>query len=79
MADEKESVHMQHYEKLGDRVTSLETRMAVAESHIEDIKEDIGSIKNNTIWLLRIVIGSVVAALLWLIINTPANLPGILK
>ncbi|MBU5213588.1 hemolysin XhlA family protein, partial [Heyndrickxia oleronia] len=37
--------------------------------NIKDIKEDIASIKSNTTWILRIVIGAVVSAVLGLIIK----------
>lgn len=55
--------------KLEDRVTGLETRLAVAESNIKDIREDISSIKNNTTWILRLVLGAIIVASLGLIIN----------
>lgn len=61
---------------MDDRVTKLEhdmtdvkTRLAVAEAGLKDMKEDMQSIKNNTTWLLRIVIGAIVAAILGLILN----------
>ncbi|MDW7617887.1 hemolysin XhlA family protein [Peribacillus simplex] len=57
-----------------NRVKSLEvdmsdvkTRLAVAESNIKDVKEDISSIKSNTTWILRIIVGAIVLALLGLI------------
>ena len=56
-------------QKLEERMTSVETRLAVAESNIKDMKEDISAIKNNTTWILRIIIGTIIAALLGLIIN----------
>ena len=56
-------------QKLEERMTSVETRLAVAESNIKDMKEDISAIKNNTTWILRLIIGTIIAALLGLIIN----------
>jgi uncharacterized protein involved in exopolysaccharide biosynthesis len=56
-------------QKLEDRVTNLETRVAVAESNIIDIKDYLTSIKSNTSWILRIVIGAIILALLGLIIK----------
>lgn len=55
--------------KLESDISDVKTRLAVAESNIKDIKEDIASIKNNTTWILRIVIGAVVSAVLGLIIK----------
>lgn len=56
-------------EKIETDVADLKTRMAVAESNIKDVKEDIGSIKSNTTWILRLIIGAFITAILGLIIN----------
>ena len=55
--------------KLEDDVTDIKTRMAVAESNIKDIKDDISSIKSNTSWILRLIIGAIVGAVLGLILQ----------
>lgn len=56
-------------EKIETDVADLKTRMAVAESNIRDVKEDISSIKSNTTWILRLIIGAFITAVLGLIIN----------
>lgn len=40
------------------------TRLAVAESNIKDIKEDLSSIKNNTSWIIKLIIGAIILAVL---------------
>lgn len=55
--------------KLEDDVSNIKTRMAVAESNIKDIKDDISSIKSNTNWILRLIVGAIVGAILSLIIK----------
>lgn len=55
--------------KLESDVNDLKTRMAVAEAGIKDVKEDLSSIKNNTNWILRLIVGAIVSALLGLIIK----------
>ncbi|MCM3240636.1 hemolysin XhlA family protein [Heyndrickxia oleronia] len=55
--------------KLESEISEVKTRLAVAESSIRDIKEDIASIKSSTTWILRIVIGAVVSAVIGLIIK----------
>lgn len=55
--------------KLESDVSDLKTRMAVAEAGIKDVKEDLSSIKSNTNWILRLIIGAIVTALLGLIIK----------
>ncbi|MDQ1003955.1 putative nucleic acid-binding Zn-ribbon protein [Neobacillus niacini] len=59
----------QRFEKLENDMVDVKTRLAVAESNIKDIKEDISSIKSNTTWLLRIVVGAIVMAILRLILK----------
>lgn len=41
-------------------MTDVKTRLAVAESNIKDVKEDIGSIKEDTRWLRRTVTASLI-------------------
>ena len=50
-------------------MVDVKTRLAVAEAGLKDVKEDLRSIKNNTTWLLRIVIGAITTALLGLIMK----------
>ena len=56
-------------ETLWNKVNSLETRMAVAESNIEQIKEDINSIKGNTVWILRLIVGGLIGGVITFLIN----------
>lgn len=55
-------------EKLETDMVDVKTRLAVAESNIKDVKEDIGTIKDDTRWLRRTVttsiIGIVIAAVI---------------
>jgi len=55
--------------KLENDMTDVKTRLAVAESNIREIREDIGGIKDNTTWILRLVIGGLVGAVLTFIIK----------
>ena len=48
--------------KVEGDVSDLKIRMAVAESNIKEIKEDVSSIKGNTTWILRLVIGGLISA-----------------
>lgn len=53
--------------KLEADMSDVKTRLAVAESNIKDVREDLSSIKNNTTWILRLIIGAVIMAVLALI------------
>jgi hypothetical protein len=50
-------------------VVDIKTRLAVAESSIKDIKEDLSSIKNNTAWIIRLIVGAIILAVLGFISN----------
>lgn len=56
-------------QKLEADMVDVKTRLAVAESNIKDMREDIHTIKGNTTWILRIIIGAIVGGLLGLLIN----------
>lgn len=55
--------------KLEYDMTDVKTRLAVAEAGLKDMKEDMQSIKNNTTWLLRLVIGAIIGAALALVLK----------
>lgn len=55
--------------KLEGEVSDLKTRMAVAESSIKEIKEDVSSIKDNTIWILRLIVGGLIGAIITFIVQ----------
>ncbi|WP_416731376.1 hemolysin XhlA family protein [Fictibacillus sp. JL2B1089] len=50
--------------KMEERQSNMETRMALAESHIKDIKGDLSEIKGDTKWLIKLVAGSLILAVL---------------
>jgi len=54
----------QRIARLEDKVTLLETRVAVAESNIKEMKEDVSAIKDNTTWILRLIIGGLIGAVI---------------
>lgn len=55
--------------KLEYDMTDVKTRLAVAEAGLKDMKEDMQSIKNNTTWLLQLVIGAIIGAALALVLK----------
>ncbi|WP_267879873.1 hemolysin XhlA family protein [Parageobacillus thermoglucosidasius] len=60
----------QRVAKLEADMVDVKTRLAVAESNIKDMREDISAIKNNTTWILRLIIGAIIASLLGLVLKT---------
>jgi hypothetical protein len=59
----------QRVAKLEADMVDVKTRLAVAESNIKDMREDISAIKNNTTWILRLIVGGIVGALLTFIVR----------
>ncbi|AJK89345.1 MULTISPECIES: hemolysin XhlA family protein [Lysinibacillus] len=59
----------QRIERLESDMTDVKTRLAVAESNIKEIREDLGGIKDNTTWILRLLIGGLASAVLAFIIK----------
>jgi predicted nucleic acid-binding Zn-ribbon protein len=59
----------QRIAKLEADMVDVKTRLAVAESNIKDMREDISAIKSNTTWILRLIIGGIVGAVLSFIIR----------
>lgn len=59
----------QRVAKLEADMVDVKARLAVAESNIKDMREDISAIKNNTTWILRLIVGGIVGALLTFIVR----------
>ncbi|WP_343046515.1 hemolysin XhlA family protein [[Anoxybacillus] calidus] len=59
----------QRVAKLEADMVDVKTRLAVAESNIKDMREDISAIKNNTTWILRIILGAIITGLLGLLVK----------
>lgn len=56
------------FNRMDDRVNKLDTRQTRTEVRTDHIESQMNSIHRNTNWILRIIIGAIVAALLGLII-----------
>lgn len=54
---------------LRNDMVDVKTRLAVAESNIRDMREDIGTIKSNTTWILRLILGGIMGAVLSFILK----------
>ncbi len=55
--------------KIEGDVSDLKTRMAVAESNLKDVKEDISSIKDDTKWLRRTITGAIITTIIGAILG----------
>lgn len=61
---ERNYVTREEFSLLKDDLSETKVRVAVAEANIKDMKEDISTIKNNTTWILRLILGAIALALL---------------
>lgn len=51
------------------QIQNMEVRLAVVESKVIKIEESIEKISANTTWILRIIIGAIVTALIGLLLK----------
>ncbi len=51
-------------EKLESEMDDVKVRLAVAESNIKQIRDDIGTIKDDTRWLRRTITGVIITSII---------------
>ncbi|MDJ1474386.1 hemolysin XhlA family protein [Bacillus sp. LS15-K4] len=51
------------------QIQNMEVRLAVVESKVIKIEESIEKISANTTWILRIIIGAIITALIGLLLK----------
>lgn len=56
------------FDRLDERVTTLDIRQTRTEVRTDHIEDKMSRIESNTTWILRLIIGAIVMALLGLII-----------
>jgi uncharacterized protein YeeX (DUF496 family) len=50
-------------------ISDLKTRLAVAENNIQEIKTDLSSIKSNTAWIIRLILGAIILAVIGFLLS----------
>lgn len=50
-------------------IVDLKTRLAIAENNIQDIKGELTTIKSNTTWIIRLIVGGIALAVIGFIIS----------
>lgn len=60
-------VRRDEFNRLDERVTSLDLRQTRTEVRTDHIEQKIDKIESNTTWILRIIIGALVTSLLGLL------------
>lgn len=69
MATDKERI-----DKLEVDMVDVKTRLAVAESNIEEMSRRLEKIDNNTSWTVRLLLSGIIVAVLNLILKGGVNL-----
>jgi tetrahydromethanopterin S-methyltransferase subunit G len=62
-------VTREDFDQLSKRVAKLETRVTVAERDIQDINKKLDKIDQNTTWILRLIIGAFIMAIITIVIK----------
>jgi len=65
----------QRLDKHDSRLTSLETHTAVATERAANIKKSLDKIEGGQTWIIRLVIGAIVAAGLAILMKGGVNVP----
>ncbi|MCA1492718.1 hemolysin XhlA family protein [Ensifer sp. NBAIM29] len=63
----------QRLDKMGDRVTALEKDGAVTEVRMATIQQSLGKIESTTGWVLKIVLGGIITAIIAFIVRGGLN------
>ena len=66
--DYDEYVKRAEFNRLDERVTTLDIRQTRTEVRTDHVEEKMDRIESNTTWILRLIIGAFVTAILGLII-----------
>lgn len=45
-------------------ISDIKTRLAVAENNIQEIKSDLSVIKKDTNWIIKLIIGAIILAII---------------
>lgn len=64
----EEFIKRAEFDRLDERVTTLDIRQTRTEVRTDHIEEKMSKIESNTTWILRIIIGAIITALLGLIL-----------
>jgi len=65
---EEEYVRRFEFNRLDERVTSLDVRQTRTEVRTDHVEKQMDSIHKNTTWILRLIIGAFITAILGIII-----------
>lgn len=65
---DSEYIKRGEFNRLDERVTTLDVRQTRTEVRTDHIESKMDKIESNTSWILRLIIGAIVMALLGLII-----------
>lgn len=59
----------EEFNRLDDKVDGLANRQTRTEEKVDNVEKKLDKIDSNTTWILRIIVGSILLALLGLIIK----------
>jgi archaellum component FlaC len=76
--DESQEKLEDRVDKIEDELNTLKTRVSVVETNVSTILAQLADIKSNTTWLLRLVLGIIIASILALIFKDSGALAAIM-
>ncbi|TGB04679.1 hypothetical protein E4663_06725 [Halobacillus salinus] len=68
---DKEYVTRQEFKELDDKVDELKNEHTKTKQRVYNVEQKLDRIENNTTWILRLILGAIIVAILALIIQSP--------
>lgn len=68
---EREYVTRKEFKELNDKVDNLKTEQTRTKERVSHMEDKLDKIEDNTTWILRLIIGAVIAAILAFILQSP--------
>ncbi|WP_406944471.1 hemolysin XhlA family protein [Halobacillus sp. SY10] len=71
---EQKYVTREEFEKLDDKVDELKNEHTKTRQRVQNVEQKLDRIESNTTWILRLILGAIILAVLGLIFNSPSQL-----
>ncbi len=61
----------EEFNNLGQKVEGLDTRLTKTETRTDHLEKKLDKIENNTTWILRLILGAIILAILGYVLQSP--------
>ncbi|WP_176140705.1 hemolysin XhlA family protein [Halobacillus salinus] len=71
MSQEQSYVTRQEFKELDDKVDELKNEHTKTKQRVYNVEQKLDRIENNTTWILRLILGAIIMAVLAFILQSP--------